>query len=181
MPSRRLPARGRFTPAMRRAMSCPWRNEASQPAPLRRSGRRPIAPGTTCWWHPAKGPLWQAQKGPHGSTARLTAPISPIPENGVGVLASAENSPARAFWRLTRTCRSPCKEQVKYRSGRHALSLFLGGNARPPLSPADGRGNPLKPRTGAEGPNLCSRTSNGVRRKRVSHLCLIWVFEFGKC
>ena len=58
----------------------------------------------------------------------------------------------------------PCKEQVKYRSGRHALSLFLGGNARPPLSPADGGGNPLKPRTGAEGPNLCSRTSNGGRR-----------------
>src|ERR1035441_9360995 len=75
----------------------------------------------------------------------------------------------------------PCKEQVKYRSGRHLLALFLCVNARPPLSPADGGGNPLKPRTGAEGLNLCSRTSNGVRRKRVSHLCLIWVFEFGKC
>ena len=48
-------------------------------------------------WLAALGTPQQVALRGRMSTARLTAPISPIPENGVGVLASAENSPARAF------------------------------------------------------------------------------------
>src|ERR1035438_6961693 len=65
-------------------------------------GKRLQAGSSIRRWNPAAGTdeiVWDPFNFLDPLTERTNASntISPIPENGVGVLASAENSPARAF------------------------------------------------------------------------------------